>query len=187
MFRKKNKIDFSKEPELMIDGQKIDFHYSREERLGMLPPKKENVSFFDKRNRHIHILVIDIILILLVGAFLSTRAGRSREFEENGLKYHLQKKYFTKGKTISFSIQVKNGADEARILEDVDMIFKIFNRDSGKTLHEQTIIVSRQTFRPGEHFTDTIIIDKPPRGKYQATIWIDDEGEKNVLINFLVR
>jgi hypothetical protein len=187
MFRKKNKIDFSKEPELTIDGQEIKFHYSRKERLGMLPEKREKTTFFDKGNRHIHILIIDIILILLVGAYLSTRAGRSREYEENGVKYNLQKKYFTKGKTMRFSIQVKNDAGETRVLDDVDMIFKVINRDKKEEFYSREILLSRQTYRPEEFSQEIIIIDKPPRGKYHATVWIDDEGNKSVGLNFLVR
>lgn len=185
MSKKENNI--YNDPELYVDGEKVKFHYNREERLSKMPNRLEKSdSFFSKKFRHIHILILDIVFIMILGIVFSVLVGKSKSHIDNGIKYHFTKKLFTDMPIIDLRFQIKNVSRSNKDLEDVEMVFNLINEDN-EIIIERIFLVPKQIFKPHEYYTEYFLLDKPKPGKYRSIVKFGPEKTNSLEIVFKIR
>ena len=183
---KKNKIDLTKEPELFIDGEKVKFHYSRKERLEKIPKKANNNNFFDKGNRFIHIIILDIIFIMIIAFIFSVVIGRSKSVNDRGFKYYLTKKSFSSDQDLYFRLQIKNVSKKDKLLKLSDIELQILDLDN-EIIFIKRLNIAKQKFKPKEYYTKNVIFEKPDPGKYKAMVLINIEKDKKIELFFSIK
>jgi len=184
----KDKIkNTSNDPDLYVDGEKINFHYNREERLSKLPyrPQKTD-SIFSKKFRHMHILILDIVFILILGLVFSVLVGKSKSHIDNGIKYHFSKKFFTDMPIVDLRLQIKNISRNNKVLDDVEMEIDLIN-ENNETVYEKDFLIPKQIFKPDEFYTEYFFIDKPIPGKYRSIVKFGPDKIKSLELQFTLR
>ena len=108
-----------KKPEVIVQGQSVKFHSSREERLSRVIYKpKENDSFFSKKNRGLHITGFNIILIIIMIFVFTFSLKVTKSSTLSGFKISFNKKIFNEGPFINFKVQAKNISFKKNVLPD---------------------------------------------------------------------
>jgi len=188
MMKKKDYI--KKKPELYIDGQKIAFHYNRDERLAKAQHKIEtDSSFFGKNNRSLHIIIVNIIIIVIVGLIFSKFSNKAISNEINGFKFFFFKKNYFDSPILDFRMQVKNITKDKNILEenfrDMDLIIYDANE---KNIYTKEFYIKKNILKPNEYYTEYIIIEKPKtQGKYKAQVNYGPDKNLNLSLNFIIK
>ncbi|MCK4798420.1 MAG: hypothetical protein KAT05_13655 [Spirochaetes bacterium] len=183
----RDKIDLTKEPEVYVDGQKATFHYSRKERLAKMP-KRINVgsSFFSRKNRYIHIIILDIVLVMIIGIIFSVIVGRAKIYNEAGFKYSFAKKYFTDSPNLDFTMQIKNVSKKNNILENIEIELQILDKKN-IIIFNKIFNIPKQLYKPDEFYQENIIIDKPKKGDYKAIVHLGTKKNKKIELKFSVK
>jgi hypothetical protein len=175
----KKKPDYIPPKEIVVNGEIIKMHSSREERLRMAPvsaPRK-NSSIFTTENRPRLILMIVLVVITIIGAFISSYFMKNKECMLEGIKVSMVRKSYDMGHMQTFKIQLRNTTGETlQLKENYILNFKMVNTDTGEIFFpEETenveIILSKLTYSPAESFQKSIHIADIPDGNYVAT-WI---------------
>ena len=187
MKKKQNTI---RNPELYIDGQKIKFHYNREERLAIAQHKiKTDDSFFSKKNRSLHIIIVNLIVIIIIGLIFSRFANKAISEDYNGFKFYFYKKNYFDSPILDFRIQVKNIKKNNNILDEDfrNMDFKIY--DNNETIiYSKEFFISKNIFKPDEYNIEYIFFKKPEKpGKYKAVIFFGPVKNKNLTLFFTIK
>ena len=186
----KKKQNTYKNPELYVDGQKIKFHYNREERLA----RAQNIiesdnSFFSKKNRSLHIVIVNLIVIIIIGLIFSRFANKAISHDYNGFKFLFFKKNYFDSPILDFRIQLKNITKNNNILDEDyrNMDFKIY--DNKETIiYSKEFFILKNIFKPDEYHIEYIIINKPEKsGKYKAIIFFGPEKNKNLTLFFTIK
>jgi hypothetical protein len=187
----KNNLDNVKEPELMIDGKKIPFHTSRKERLALKHETfRTNHSFFSKRNRYIHILLIDMLIIFIIGMVFMVMVGKAKRLEINGIQYYFSTKIFLNSPNIDFNLQIKNITRELKVLdEEFRTIFFYILDQENKSVYEQNVYIAKNRYQPKQDYQEFFFIKKNDLnpGKYHAIITIGENSSKQMQLNFSVK
>lgn len=171
--------------EIYIDGEKVKFHYNREERLSKVRSREDTKNcFFCKKNTSFLITFFNLLLIVILGLFFSKYVGKLDNLNDNGIQYFISKKYFTKD--IEFNFQIKNISKEKKVLTSNKKVFEIVD-ETNKTLYFKELTISKNEYRPNESYLETIIIDKPKFGNYKAVLYIDTQKIKKIELKFSVR
>ena len=180
----------NKNPELYIDGQKITFHYNREERLAKAQHKIESDnSFFSKKNRSLHIIIINLIIIIIIGLIFSKFANRIISQDYNGFKFFFFKKNYLDSPILDFRVQVKNITKNNNILDEDyrNMDFKIYAANE-IIIYTKNFYIPKNIFKPREYYIEYIIVNKPEKpGKYKAIIYFGPNKNKNLILNFTIK
>lgn len=181
---KRKDCDFTRDPELIIDGEKITFHSSRRERKNFMYSRIEAAdSFFSNKKRYMHFMIIDMIFILLIGIVFSVVVGRAKSVDEQGFRYYFSKKYFSTSPHINFNFEIKNISGETKMLEDVSVLFEIFDKKD-QSIHSKEFLIPKQIYKTQEFYSIPIIFDKPEKGKYYAYVYFGKDKEKFLRISF---
>jgi hypothetical protein len=178
----------NKNPELYVDGEKVTFHYNREERLSKAQKKiKSDNSFFSKKNRSLHIIIVNLIIIIIIGLIFSRFANRAISQDINGFKFFFFKKNYLDSPILDFRMQIKNISNNNNILsEDFrNMQFKIYDENEN-IFFSKEFYIPKNKFKPQEFHTEYIIVNKPEiSGKYKAVIYFG--SNKNLILNFKIK
>ena len=178
-----------KMPELIVDGEKVKFHYDREERLARsYKCIKSDNSFFNKRNRYIHIIILDIIFIVIIGLIFYSTVGKAKGHIEDGFKFYFSKKIIDDSPILDIRMSVKNISKvDSTLSEDFrEMELNIFN-EGEKIIYNKTFLIKKRQYKPDEFYTEYLLIDKPQPGKYRATIYFSLDKTKSLTLNFLIK
>ena len=92
----KKKPDYMPPKEIVVNGEIIKMHSSREERLRMAPvssPRK-NASIFAAENRSRLVLMIVLIVITMLGGLVSSYFMKNKECTLDGIKVTMTRKNY---------------------------------------------------------------------------------------------
>ncbi|MBN2547333.1 MAG: hypothetical protein JXB50_16135 [Spirochaetes bacterium] len=169
-----------KDPELFIDGQKIKFHSSRSERLARKKTSsiKYNEPFFSKKNRYLHIMILNIIIIFIMGIIISTIYGNSKSFNEDGFYFSLTKRNTFSKNELYFIFLIKNVLKKDNLLKYPDYYFILYD-EKDIIIYQKNNLILKQVFKPEEKYTDVFLVMRPKNGKYRAVIVFNN----NIKIN----
>ena len=179
----------NKMPELIIDGEKVKFHYNREERLSRsYECIKQDNSFFNKKNRYMHIMILDLILIALIGLIFYATVGKAKGHIEDGFKFYFSKKIIDDSPILDLRMTVKNISKTNKTLSEdfKEMELKIFN-ESGENIYDKNFVIKKKQYKPDEFYTEYLLIDKPQSGKYRATVYFGLNKAKNLTLRFIIK
>lgn len=171
----KKKTEYTPPKEIVVDGEIIKMHSSREERLRMSPVStRKSSSIFAAENRSRLILMLALIIITMVGALLSSYFMKNKECTLDGIKVTMMRKSYDMGHMQTFRIQLKNTTDEVlQMKENYLFYFKLVNKNSGEIYFPQKepkeILLTKLTYNPLESFQENIHITDIPDGSYVAT------------------
>jgi len=181
-----NKREIYEKPKnIYVDGEKVKFHYDRDERISKVRNRiKDDNCFLCKKNFPYFVTFFNLILVCVLGIVFSKFVGRADILNDNGLQYFVSKKYFSKD--IEFNFQIKNVSKEKKTLSFTRKVFEIVD-DNDKSLYYKEINVSKDEYRPNEFYLETIIVDKPKFGNYKAIVYIDVNKFKKIELKFSVR
>ena len=180
---KKEKYEIPKN--IYINGEKTNFHYSREERLSKVRNfKPQENCFLCRKNFPYFITFINIVLICVLGIFFSKFVGRADILNDDGIQYFISKRSFTKD--VEFNFQIKNVSKEKKELSYTKKLLEIVD-DNDKIIYYKELNISKTDYRPNEFYLETIIIDKPKFGNYKAIVYIDVNKLKKVELKFNIR
>lgn len=134
-----------KEPELIIDGQKIKFHYSRTERLAMKHnnPNEEKNCFFCLKNVSFMIMVLNLVLIFLILIGYYSLIGRSKGVIRKNFYYNISVKKDKETNSLKISLQIKNILNKKNELSNKEFSVEIYDKylnlvSTNKILIEKT-------------------------------------------------
>lgn len=184
---KKDKIDFTKNPELFIGNEKIDFHYNRTDRLKLhhVEPKKSD-SFFSKKNRFLHFIIIDLILIFLIGyIFYILNNDKQYRVIVDGMLYKFKKIGISKKNLIRFSFKVKNTTNKTKII-DQDEVKIIVKDTNGNKVYSNSFFLPKTNYKESEEYSENFVVDKPKKGTYSTTMIIGNDKRKSVSFKFKI-
>lgn len=185
-----NNDQLKKNPELYIDGQKINFHYNREERLNKSSYKiKSDDGFFGKKNRSLHIIILNLILLFIIGFIFTKLAGRSVSHVEKGFKFYFLKKNYYDSPILDFRIQIKNITKNKNILDEDyrNMDFKIYDENEN-IIHSKLFYIQKNAYDQNEYNIEYIIVEKPKKdGKYKAVIYYGPDKTLNLPLLFMIK
>lgn len=176
------KKDEYKRPEsIVVDGEIVNFHYNKDERLKMtgLTFDRENNSFFSKKNRHIHILIVDVLLIAIIGMILTSFYGRSKKVIYNDITFTVSRKAYSKNKIMTFNIQIKNESSQVRELPGNIIYFYLLTSDNQK-IHMKEIFIEKIRYFPSEFYIENIVINDLKPDIYNAVLELDNDNKITV-------
>ncbi len=186
----KNNDQKKMNPELFIEGQKVKFHYNREERLAKFPYKiKSDDSFFSKKNRSLHLIIINLIFLFIIGIIFMKFFGNTVSHEEKGFKFYFLKKDYYDSPILDFRIQIKNISKEKNILDEDyrNMDFRIYDENEN-IIYSKLIYIQKNIFNPDEYHIEYIIVDKPKKdGKYKTIVYYGPDKNLNLSLLFTIK
>ena len=169
------------------NGERIVFHYNREERLKKsIHQNKFNNCFFCKKNMPFLITMINFILVFVLLMLFYRYVGRLDLFkDESGLQYFISHK--TVSKSSEFLFQIKNISKKNVPVTNDKFLFEVLNSDN-ETIYYQPISIYKKEFRINEFYSENIVIDKPPKGSYIAQVYLDMSATpKKIEIKFDIK
>lgn len=182
----KKKTNYIPPKEIVVDGEVIKMHSSREERLRMSPvsPIKKNSSIFAAENRPRLILMLVLVIITMIGALISSYFMKNKECELDGVKITMMRKSYDMGHMQTFRIQLKNKTNETlQMKENYLFYFKLVNKNTDKIYfpkeEPKEIILTKLTYNPLESFQENIHVTDIPDGSYVATWTIPNHPDFN--------
>jgi len=180
----KKKTGEYKDPELYIDGEKIKFHSSRSERLARsnFKPIKYNEPFFSKKNRYLHIIILNFFLIFIMGIIISTIYGSSKSFTEDGFYFSIVKRKTYSQNDLYFNFLIKNILKEENLLKYSDYNFILYDEEN-RIIYKKNNIILKQIFKSNEKYTDVFLVQRPKNGNFRSVIIFND----NIKINLIFK
>lgn len=185
----KKKPSYTPPNEIVVNGEVIKMHSSREERLRMAPPVspiKNNHSIFSAENRPRLILMLVLVIITLIAAFISSYFMMNKECTLDGVTVTMTRKSYEMGRIQTFRIQLKNKTDEPlQLKENYLFKFKLVNKDTNEIFFpkedskEIRIFLPKLTYNPSELFQESIHVADIPEGSYIATWTIPNQPDFN--------
>ncbi len=187
--KRKEKKEPWKQPKdyMKPNGEKIVFHYNREERLSRMTKRPaDNNCFFCKKNMPFLITMINLVLVFALLTLYYNYVGRPDQVKDDvGLQYFISQK--TAGKNAEFIFQIKNTTKRTIAVDRDNLLFEVVNSD-GEVIYDKNITIHKSEFKPNEFYSENIVIDKPPKGNYIAHIYLDmSETPKKVEVKFNIR
>lgn len=170
----KKKPDYMPPKEIVVNGEIIKMHSSREERLRMAPvssPRK-NASIFAAENRSRLVLMIVLIVITMLGGLVSSYFMKNKECTLDGIKVTMTRKNYDMGHLQTFRVQLQNRTENVlQLKENYVLTFKLVNKnlDVDFPPKEKEVIVTKLKYAPYEAFSENIHFSDIPDGSYIAT------------------
>ncbi len=174
--------------ELIIEGERVKFHYDREERLSMIrnnTDKKKN-CFFCKKNSSIILTLINLALIFVVIIVYTGLLGKSKNIVDNGIQYHLTKRIFGNYDDINFIFQIKNNSKNKVYLDVKEGVLEIFGENS-VLAHTVRFDITKEALEPKESFIESLAVEKPEKGRYDAEIILKNREDIKLKTSFRVK
>ena len=170
----KKKPDYMPPKEIVVNGEIIKMHSSREERLRMAPvssPRK-NASIFAAENRSRLVLMIVLIVITMLGGLVSSYFMKNKECTLDGIKVTMTRKNYDMGHLQTFRVQLQNRTENVlQLKENYVLTFKLVNKnpDVDFSPKEKEVIVTKLKYASYEAFSENIHFSDIPDGSYIAT------------------
>ena len=170
----KKKPDYMPPKEIVVNGEIIKMHSSREERLRMAPvssPRK-NASIFAAENRSRLVLMIVLIVITMLGGLVSSYFMKNKECTLDGIKVTMTRKNYDMGHLQTFRVQLQNRTENVlQLKENYVLTFKLVNKNPDVDFppKEKEVIVTKLKYAPYEAFSENIHFSDIPDGSYIAT------------------
>lgn len=170
----KKKPDYMPPKEIVVNGEIIKMHSSREERLRMVPvssPRK-NASIFAAENRSRLVLMIVLIVITMLGGLVSSYFMKNKECTLDGIKVTMTRKNYDMGHLQTFRVQLQNRTENVlQLKENYVLTFKLVNKNPDVDFppKEKEVIVTKLKYAPYEAFSENIHFSDIPDGSYIAT------------------
>lgn len=170
----KKKPDYMPPKEIVVNGEIIKMHSSREERLRMAPvssPRK-NASIFAAENRSRLVLMIVLIVITMLGGLVSSYFMKNKECMLDGIKVTMTRKNYDMGHLQTFRVQLQNRTENVlQLKENYVLTFKLVNKNPDVDFppKEKEVIVTKLKYAPYEAFSENIHFSDIPDGSYIAT------------------
>lgn len=170
----KKKPDYMPPKEIVVNGEIIKMHSSREERLRMAPvssPRK-NASIFAAENRSRLVLMIALIVITMLGGLVSSYFMKNKECTLDGIKVTMTRKNYDMGHLQTFRVQLQNRTENVlQLKENYVLTFKLVNKNPDVDFppKEKEVIVTKLKYAPYEAFSENIHFSDIPDGSYIAT------------------
>ena len=170
----KKKPDYMPPKEIVVNGEIIKMHSSREERLRMAPvssPRK-NASIFAAENRSRLVLMIVLIVITMLGGLVSSYFMKNKECTLDGIKVTMTRKNYDMGHLQTFRVQLQNRTENIlQLKENYVLTFKLVNKNPDVDFppKEKEVIVTKLKYAPYEAFSENIHFSDIPDGSYIAT------------------
>lgn len=158
--------------EIIIDGKKIEFYSARSDRR-IRSSIKNKGSFFSKSNRHIHLTIINLILIFIAAFFVLQFYGKSSKVERDGFTFFLTKRGSLLGDKIILNFTVKNVLNEVNYLKFKKIIMLLYDENK-LIIYKGETMVKKDIFKKNEYYNETFVTNKLKSGRYRASINIDD-------------
>jgi len=160
-----------KEPELIIDGQKVKFHYNRAERLAM---KYDNVNekkncFFCLKNRGFLFILADFTLIFLIFIGYYYFIGKSKGVIRNNFYYNLSVKRGSIKDSLQCIVQIKNMLNKKNTLLYNDLLVELYDRYSNP-VNFSTIMLDKLEYEKKEFNTYSIDFNNLQPEKYRVVL-----------------
>lgn len=178
----KKKPDYMPPKEIVVNGEIIKMHSSREERLRMAPvssPRK-NASIFAAENRSRLVLMIVLIVITMLGGLVSSYFMKNKECTLDGIKVTMTRKNYDMGHLQTFRVQLQNRTENVlQLKENYVLTFKLVNKNPDVDFppKEKEVIVTKLKYAPYEAFSENIHFSDIPDGSYIATWTIPTEED----------
>ena len=170
----KKKPDYMPPKEIVVNGEIIKMHSSREERLRMAPvssPRKD-ASIFAAENRSRLVLMIVLIVITMLGGLVSSYFMKNKECTLDGIKVTMTRKNYDMGHLQTFRVQLQNRTENVlQLKENYVLTFKLVNKNPDVNFppKEKEVIVTKLKYAPYEAFSENIHFSDIPDGSYIAT------------------
>ena len=174
----------NKEPELIIDGQKIKFYSNRQERLALKINQKNN----DKKNKNKQtvILFLNIIMIAIAFMFVPYFTKSLVTITDQGFKFYFSK--LPNDKNVDFSIEIKNITQNENTLSDENRNMELnIYENKNKKIFSKSLYISKKTFTALESYKEIILTEKFSRGKYSAELKFGLNNDKRIKFNFFIK
>lgn len=175
-----------KQPELIIDGQKVKFHYNRAERLAMRHdnPNSDKNCFFCLKNKGFLFILTDFILIFLILMGYYYFIGKSKGIIRNNFYYNLSVKRGETRNSISCVLQIKNMSNKKNILINKEFIIEVYDRYSNP-IYSGSIIADKVEYEKKEFNTYQIKFENLNPDRYRICL----KNNNNILVelDFRVR
>lgn len=168
MIRKKN--PYHAPEEVVVDGTKIKLHYSRKDRLALAGRSlfsEDDNCFFCKKNRMLHIMLLNFILLGVLGFIFVNFYGKAKAVKIDEMEYYFSKKVHSNQETVYFTLDLRNRSDITKNLEKPELFFYITNADK-LTVYKKNFTVTKTVFKPDEYYIENIIVDTLGPGEYIA-------------------
>jgi hypothetical protein len=174
--------------ELIIEGERVKFHYDRAERLAMTRNKSDEKKncFFCKKNASVLLTFINLALIFVVITVYAGLLGKSKNIVENGIQYHLTKRIFGNYDDINFIFQIKNNSKNKTYLDVKEGVLEIYDKNSVLT-HTVRFEITKDALEPKESFIKSLAVEKPAKGKYDAKINLTNKEDIKLTTSFSVK
>ena len=184
----KKKPDYMPPKEIVVNGEIIKMHSSREERLRMAPvssPRK-NASIFAAENRSRLVLMIVLIVITMLGGLVSSYFMKNKECTLDGIKVTMTRKNYDMGHLQTFRVQLQNRTENIlQLKENYVLTFKLVNKNPDVDFppKEKEVIVTKLKYAPYEAFSENIHFSDIPDGSYIATWTIPTQEDFTLSFN----
>lgn len=170
----KKKPDYMPPKEIVVNGEIIKMHSSREERLRMAPVSslRKNASIFAAENRSRLVLMIVLIVITMLGGLVSSYFMKNKECTLDGIKVTMTRKNYDMGHLQTFRVQLQNRTENVlQLKENYVLTFKLVNKNPDVDFppKEKEVIVTKLKYAPYEAFSENIHFSDIPDGSYIAT------------------
>lgn len=152
---------------IVVNGEKVNFHYNREERLAMSNnyPKDNK-----KRNGYLKIIVFDLVLIVIIGIMLSFFYGKNKTVTYNELEVSFSHKRISKSRIIDFTIRINNETEKA--LKIPELKIDVYNKTLSKNIINKDIKTS-DFIEKNDIYIDHYLLKNIQKGDYTVQLIID--------------
>ena len=169
------KNTYNKPENIVVDGEVVSFHYKRDDRLKMtgVLTGNEKTSFFSKKYRYLHIMLVDLLIIAIIGIILTSFYGRTKSVIHNDIKYLFSRKSYSNNSIMSFNLQIKNESSEIRELPGNYYNCYLLDENNNKPFSKE-IFIQKTRLMPSEFYIENIVINNLPPGMYTFVFIIDN-------------
>ncbi len=172
------KNTYNKPENIVVDGEVVNFHYKRDDRLKMTGVliDNEKTTFFSKKYRYLHIMLADLLIIAIIGVILTSFYGRTKSIIYNDIKYLFSRKSYSNNSIMSFNIQIKNESSEIRELPGNYFNCYLLDENNNKTFSKE-IFIQKTRFMPSEFYIENIVINTITPGSHTFIFIIENNTQ----------
>lgn len=173
----KDSNKYERPDEIIVDGEIVKFHYSREERRSKTHADQrevKNYSIFAPENRTKLILMIMITLVMASVLFFTSRTTKNGNTIVDNLQVTLERKVYSEGQTLSFELKIRNRTKDIQNFSE-NILYLTLTNDDEEVVFQNDFVIEKINYKPKDFFKDTIMVYDLPMGKYNANL---DIGKK---------
>ncbi len=183
---KKNiKREINSSKEMYVNGELLKFHSNIQERIKELNERKiKKEPFLNRKNRHIHFMIMNILLSFIAIGIYFFLIGRTTSYNKENLLILFSKKSTVLNNNLEFRIQIKNLSNREKKIEDYKKINFFIYDENNINIFSKEIILTKSIFSPKEYHTEYIILNNLKKGNYSSKIYFYKDNLENLEIKF---